>query len=265
MKKIIRYSLRVLLVLVLMLTLLIVFMLNPQIVYAKKQHYKHFTIYSKSGYPGGYEKVLDKTLELVKKSELYTPGLKPDIFLNDGNGSSVKFVLKKAIGEAFAWGYHNNVILNGSTDASLTWLQLNGYNRHLARTIAHELIHCYQAKKLGLFKSNPIAGIPHWKWEGYAEYICYKSAVKNETRVLYEAIAKYEAEKDKDDFAWSTVNIDEGESFAGKDYYRFWIMVKYLSDIKRFNFDQLLKTDMTEEQVFGEMIKWYKDQPAIIH
>jgi hypothetical protein len=248
-----------------MLTLLVIFMLNPQIVYAKKHSYRHFTVYPRSEYPAGYDKVLDHALELVKQSELYNTDMKPDIFLNDGNGKSVKFILKKVIGEAFAWGYHNNVILNGSPDSSFTWLELNGYKRHLARTIAHELIHCYQAKKLGLFKANPIANIPHWKWEGYAEYVCYKSAIKNENQVLYDAITKYETGKDKKDFAWSTVTIDEGESFAGKDYYRFWIMVKYLADIKRFSFEQVIKTDMTEEQVFQEMIKWYKDQSAITY
>ena len=191
MRKILRYFLRTVLVFILMLGLLIIFMLNPQIVYAKKHSYKQLNVYSKYKYPTVYDKVLDQSLQLVKQSEIYDPQMRLDIFLNDGNGASVKFVLKKAFGNAFAWGYHNNVILNGTTDDSLKWITLNGYNRHLARTIAHEMIHCYEVHKLGMFHSRPFAKIPIWKWEGYPEYICYRSFCKDEKKVLTDAINLY--------------------------------------------------------------------------
>ncbi len=263
MKIILRYFLRTFLVLLLMLGLLIVFMLNPQIVYAKKHIYKQLTIYSKYKYPTDYDKILDKSLELVKQSELYKPDFKLDIFLNDGNGASVKFVLKKLFRNAFAWGYHNNVVLNGVTDDSLKWIALNGYNRNLARTIAHEMIHCYEVNKLGLFHSRPFVNIPDWKWEGYPEYISYRSSINDEKKVLTDAITKYLLNKDKSDFSRALVNTDEGESFAGKDYYRFWIEVKYLFDVRKFNFDDLLKTSLLEEKVFDEMILWHKGQQEI--
>ena len=165
----------------------------------------------------------------------------------------VKFILKKAFGDAFAWGYHNNVILNGATDASFQWIQMNGYNRHLARTIAHELIHCYEAKKLGWLHSRPLAKIAMWKWEGYAEYVSYRSSIKNEKQILLAAIKKYETEKDKESFQWAMVDIDEGVSIAGQDYFRFWIMVKYLIDIKQLRFEQLIKLPTTETDVYR---KW---------
>ena len=260
MKKILRYFLRTFLILLLMLGLLIVFMLNPQIVYAKKHSYKQLTIYSKYKYPTAYDMVLDKSLELVKQSELYKPDFKLDIFLNDGNGASVKFVLKKLFGNAFAWGYHNNVILNGVTDESLKWITLNGYNRNLARTIAHEMIHCYEVNKLGLFHSRPFANIPVWKWEGYPEYICYKSSIRGEKEILTDAIKKYLLDKDKSEFSRAMVDTDEGESFAGQDYYRFWILVKYLFDIKKINFDELIKESVKEDSVYEQMMQWYKNE-----
>jgi hypothetical protein len=264
MRKTLRYFLRTFLVLLLMLGLLIIFMLNPQIVYAKKHSYKQLNVYSKYKYPPGYDKVLDQTLQLVKQSEIYHPQMKLDIFLNDGNGASVKFVLKKAFGNAFAWGYHNNVVLNGATDDSLKWVSINGYHRQLARTIAHEMIHCYEVNKLGMFHSRPFANIPVWKWEGYPEYISYKSSINDEKKVLTDAIQKYNLNKDNKDFRWAMVNTDEGESFAGKDYYRFWILVKYLCDIRKFSFDDLIKTSLTEEKIYDEMILWYNNQAKAV-
>ena len=42
--------------------------------------------------------------------------------------------------------------------------------------IAHEMTHCLQFDKLGFWESKPIANIPNWKWEGYAEYISRQNA-----------------------------------------------------------------------------------------
>ena len=106
-------------------------------------------------------------------------------------------------------------------DPTLAWLEMNGYKRHLARTIAHELIHCYEFNHLGWLKSRPIGNIAMWKWEGYAEYVSYRSSVKDEKEILIDAIRKYEREKDKRSFAEAMVDVDEGESIAGKDYFRF--------------------------------------------
>ncbi len=41
----------------------------------------------------------------------------------------------------------------------------------LIKLLAHEPIYCHQFQKLGLRKSNPVAKIPEWKWEGDPEYI----------------------------------------------------------------------------------------------
>lgn len=256
MRKAIRYLFRTILVFFLMLALLIVFMLNPKVVYARKHSYKQLNIYSRHAYPPGYDRVIEQSLSLVSQSELYNPNMNADIFLNDGNGGSVKWVLKKIFGDAMAWGYHNNVILSGTTDQSLSWLEMNGYKRHLARTIAHELIHCYEFNHLGWLKARPVGNIAVWKWEGYAEYVSYRSSMRDEKKILADAIRKYEREKDQASFSGAMVDIDEGESIAGKDYFRYWIMVKYLMDIKHAGFDELIKKSVREDEVYQDMIEW---------
>ena len=66
--------------------------------------------------------------------------------------------------------------------------------------------------------------------------------------------------KTRPSFAEAMVDVDEGESIAGKDYFRFWIMVKYLIDIKHLGFDDLIKQSVREEEVYAEMIQWGRSQ-----
>jgi len=263
MKNILRYTFRTVLILILLTGILITFLLNPQLVYAQKHEYRQFKVYSKLAYPEEYNKIIDQALQLVQKSSIYNKDMKLDIFLNDGDGASVKFILKKILGNAFAWGYHNNVILNGTTDSLLQSVELNGQSRHMARLLAHEMIHCYQLKKLGLFKSKPLADIPIWKWEGYAEYIAFHSGSLSEESIILNAFKKYEEEKDTDSLKKITVVIDGEESFTGKDYYRFWLLVKYLSDINKYSFEDIIKTNLREDDVYNEMKQWYKSQPPV--
>ena len=64
--------------------------------------------------------------------------------------------------------------MQGKANYAGNYVELNGYKWNLTQLITHEMIHCLQFDKLGLRKSNPLAKIPDWKWEGYAEYIAGK-------------------------------------------------------------------------------------------
>ena len=104
MRKLIRYFFRTILVFFLMLGLLIAFMLHPEVVYAKKHSYKQLRIYSKHGYPQGYDKVLDQSLALVSQSELFRPTMNADIFLGDGNGAFCQVHLKESLWQCDSLG-----------------------------------------------------------------------------------------------------------------------------------------------------------------
>ncbi len=237
------------------LILLVVLLLNSQILYARCTHYRQVNVYSEKAFDKRFNKVIDDALMLVEKSELYDPHFSIDVFLNDG--SSFNRLMKRIYGDAFAWGYHNNVVLNGKSDSALNFIHLHGYQRHLARTIAHEMIHCLQYHKYGLFRSRPIKDVPIWKWEGYPEYVAYKSAVKNEKTILIENISRLiEYEKDQK-FHWVSIEVDEGTSFAGINYFRSWLMVKYLLDVKQLKFDDVIKDKVEFDKVHDEMLEWH--------
>jgi hypothetical protein len=232
----------------------VVFMLNPQLLYAASTTHKNITVYHNKTYDPKLDKVIDDALTLVKQSELYDEHFDIDVLLNDGAGFNK--VMKKLFGEAYAWGYHNTVVLNGSIDSSFGFIHLNGYQRYLSRTIAHEMLHCLQYNKYGLFNSRPLKNIPVWKWEGYPEYVSYKSDVKDEKVILLENLKRL-VEYEKEGTFHVEVDIEGGKSFAGIYYFTNWLMVKYLLDVKKLKFDDLMKDEVQYDAVHKEMLEWY--------
>ncbi|MBI2730187.1 MAG: hypothetical protein HYX40_05450 [Sphingobacteriales bacterium] len=237
----------------LMLSGLVCFMLNPQVLFASGYKYGQLHIYASPKYNGGQNDRFDKAISLIRKSELYHSSFQIDVFLN--GAKPVNFLLTHTMGDAYAWGYYNNVVINGAIDERFEWNHLRKYQRHFSRTLAHEMIHCLQSDQLGPLHSRPLKKIPIWKWEGYPEYISYLSAVKNEKQVLIENIRRFAAFK-KSGKTWIEVEIDEGKSYTSIDYMKAWLMIKYLLDIKGMTYRQILKDEIKEETVFNEMINW---------
>ncbi|MES1222855.1 MAG: hypothetical protein ABUT20_45605 [Bacteroidota bacterium] len=256
MKRLVRRIFRVFLVLLVLAGLLIIFIMKPQLLYARERAYKTVYIYSNNISPAGFDSVLNKSIELISHSEIYDSLFRFDLFLNDG--SSFPAIPKKLLGDAFAWGYHNNVVLNGKTDPSLQFIHYNGYQRQLARTIAHEMIHCLEANRFGLFGSRPLKKIPHWKWEGYPEYIAYRSSLYNEDSMFISNLKLLHSLKNET-YCPVEVNTDEGKSIAGLDYFRWWLMIKYCLDIKKMTFIQIMKEEISDDSVYKEMMRWYAD------
>jgi hypothetical protein len=254
MKRLFRWIFRAFLILLVLAVLLIIFILNPQVLYAHEMNYKNTTVYSEQPYPSDFNHELNQSLQLISYSELYDSSFRFDVFLNDG--SSFPSVPTQIWGDAFAWGYHNNVVLNGTSDSSFGFIYRNGYKRRLSRTIAHEMIHCLEAKRFGLFGSRPFKNIPYWKWEGYPEYIAYWSSLYNEDSLLMCNLRRLDSLKNET-YAPVEVDTEEGKSFAGLDYFRWWLMIKYCIDIKKMSFKNIMKDEVKYDAVYSEMMSWY--------
>lgn len=225
--------------------------------YAGKTAIKQVNIYSASKYSGEYNLAIEQALNLVKQSELYDEDFKFNLFL-DG-GKSAGYLLKQTMGDAYAWGYYHNVVINKDAVVDGDWLKLRNYQRHFARTLAHEMIHCLEVNKLGWLHSKPLKQLPDWKWEGYAEYIAYKSATKDEKIILKDNIGfMMHCINEKKD--WIEVSVDQGKTYTSLNYLKGWLMVKYLIDIKKFSFTELMDNVHTEETVLPKMMEWYKMQ-----
>jgi hypothetical protein len=225
--------------------------LNPTLLYANKTTFGNYTIYHNIPLDKTFVSRLDNANELTKTSELYDANLKLDLCLNDG--SLYPKLLEKLRGQAFAWGFCDKVVLMGNSNCKDNFVELNGYKWNLTQLIAHEKTHCLQFHRFGLWKSNPIANYPNWKWEGYPEYVARRSADRLD---LTKHIVRKITQEDLDEDGWAIKFSDS--TIAPKHYYNSWLLIQYCLDIKQMTYEKLLKDTTSEQTTTTQMMNWFE-------
>lgn len=224
--------------------------LNPTLLYANKTIVGNYSIYHDEPLDENFISRLDDATGLVKASELYDSNLKLDICLNDG--SLYPTLMEKLRGQAFGWGFYDKVILMGNANCKDNFVELNGYKWNLTQLLAHEESHCFQFHKFGLWKSNPIANHPNWKWEGYLEYVARRNADQLDlTRNIARKIEQENLDKD----GWAISFSDS--TITPRDYYNAWLLVQYCLDIKKMTYESLLKDTTSEQTTTTQMMNWF--------
>lgn len=245
-----KWTLRLTATALLIVGLLLVIVLNPILTYANKTTHNTYTIFHNKPLDPSLTIKLDQATELLRISEFYNSTLQLDICLNDG--SKYPKLIKIVRGQAFAWGFYNKVVLHGTANFEYNYVELNGYKWNLTQLLAHEMVHCLQFDKLGFWKSKPVAKIPNWKWEGYAEYV---SRQNNDQKDLSKNIARLIATNKNN---WEIKLADS--TIAPREYYDYWTLVQYCMDIKKMNYKQILADTISEQTVRQEMMNWYSKQ-----
>ena len=228
--------------------ILLIIILNPILTYANKTTYNNYTIFHNKPLDLTLKSKLDQATNFLKTSEFYNPNLQLDICLNDG--SNYPKLIQTLRGQAFAWGFYDKVVMQGTTTFEDNFVELNGYKWNLTQLLTHEMTHCLQFDKLGLWKSKPIADIPNWKWEGYAEYI---SRQNTDQKDLTKNIARL-ITTDKNN--WGIKFSDS--TIAPREYYEYWTLVQYCIEIKKMNYKQMLADTTSEQKVRQEMMGWFR-------
>jgi len=233
--------------------ILVALVLNPMLTYAGSTTHGYYTIYHNQALNPVWITRLDQATALVHTSEYYDPALSLDICLHDG--SAYPGMIGKLRGPAFAWGFYDKVVLMGNADCTANTVELNGYRWNLTQLLAHEMIHCYQFKKRGLIRSNPLAGIPDWKWEGYPEYVSRRNGEHQAD--LWKDITRLLDTEKTDHNGWITF---QGSTGTVIPYYKSWLLMRYCMDVKKLSYDQVLGDTTAEEAVNREMMEWYEKQ-----
>jgi hypothetical protein len=228
--------------------LLLVIVLNPGLSYAHHTKYERFNVYHHHNLQASFNTRLAEAEDLLTSSALYNESLQFDICLNDG--SVYPTVIEKLTGPSFARGFYNKVVLYGSLQAQENYIELNGYKWNLTQLLAHEMVHCLQFEHLGLLHSKPIAQIPDWKWEGYAEYVARNTA---DTSILVTHISDF-IETPAGNWAITL----ENNTIIPKQYFEYWLLVRFCLDQKQMTYNQLLSDTKKETVVYSEMMQWYK-------
>ena len=229
--------------------LLMIIILNPILTYANKTPHKNFSIYHNQNIDPILFRSLDQATILLKTSEFFTNNLKLDICLNEG--STYPTIIKTLRGRAFAWGFYDKVVLQGTMNCKANFVELNGYKWNLTQLLAHEMTHCLQFEKLGFWGSKPISNIPNWKWEGYAEYVSRQNADQKDLKKNIDRLQQ------TDKNIWEVKFEDN--TITSREYYNYWSMVKYCLDVKKMSYQQLLTDETSEQSIKQEMMKWYQE------
>jgi hypothetical protein len=233
--------------------LLIIFILNPTILYANKTSLGNYSIYHNKPLNKNFQTLLQQSNSIIKSSEIYNPELKIDICLKDG--SAYPGLIEKVLGRESISTFYNKVVFNaGEVDFDNNYIKIDGHKLNLTEMLAHVQVHCLEFKKYGLWKSNPIAKHPKWKWEGYAEYIGRQhSADKN----LKDNIQKLLQAERVNNAGWMML-ADSTEIITA--FFKYRLLIQYCLEIKKMSFMQLMEDKTPEETVTQQMIAWYSCQ-----
>lgn len=228
---------------------LVTIMLFPQPLFAHKMEYKQFRVYSDNMPDKGIEIILDKAYQLVEKSELHDKYYQYDIFFSHDNiYNRIEDLQGKGPAARATAG---NIVFKVSVDIenNLACGVISKIN--LTEMLTHEMVHCLQANTLGLLNMNQFNHPPYWKLEGYPEYISRQAKLKDPDYSLTNEIERFiELEsKSKDGF----VEVSN-EHFVPSIYYKGRLMVEYLMDVKGMTYNEILKDQRTEDQIFQEML-----------
>lgn len=229
----------------------IVLLLNPSILYAHETITSQYTIYHNQPLDPAFMQRLEQAHDLVETSEVFDKALRLEVCLNDG--SKYPSLVQTVWGPAFAWGFYNKVVLNGEVNAEANRLTLHTYSWNLASLLAHEMTHCYQFHHLGLWHSNPLAGYPTWKWEGYAEYVARQPKTRQD---LQQNIARLQQAQQTTPDRWDIQLMDS--SSTSREYFNYFVLSEYCLDVKHMTFQQLLHDTTTEKATHQQLIEWYQ-------
>jgi len=231
-------------------------MLNPQVLFAQKVVYRDFSIYSSDKSPGNYKTTIDSAIELIKTSEIYKHNQHLNIFLC--NGTMYNKIDSKLLGPAMARCLDDNILLKVPADFDNNVLIGGNSKRNLTKTIAHEAIHFYQMKMVGMIKFNPFIHPPTWKTEGYPEYVANQKELRSKGYDLKNSMKKLE-EYEKAGTYWVET---EPAQFDPLVYYKGRVMMEYLIEIKHLTFSQIFDKGVKENDVIDEMKSWYNQQQS---
>ena len=151
-----------------------ILLIFPQPFFPYHAQYKHIKIYSRNKLSANITEMLQKTDNLLSRSELYNPEKESRIFVCD----SYKVFWFYTGGQrhifAVCYPHTSGNIFVPKADYERDLVLFEKINpqdtrqRHLTNTLAHEITHFYIYDYLG---ARAEAALPGWIKEGYCEYV----------------------------------------------------------------------------------------------
>ena len=228
------------------LFLLVIFLLNPSLLYAHQDTYKNLTIYHNGVFDEELKEVIDLSLAKIESAKIYQKDFKSQLCLSDG--SFYPKLVQKILGDDVFTAFSNKVVVLGESSETFNHFHKWGQELRYDQFLSHALMHNLQFKHHGLWGANPLGNHPQWKWEGYVEY-----EVLGRERSL-ESLVSLLQDAPQEDFDW--VDLGEGEKTM-KRHLEYLVLTKYCFDILNLSYDEFMKDERIEELLFTDVQAWY--------
>ncbi len=229
--------------------LLVLFLLNPSLLYAKKTKFKNITLFHNQPLDKGFSELLKESLKALEKAKIADKDLKSEVCLDDG--SAYPQLVKSVLGDDLMRAFSNKVVIHGKVDVPNN--QLKAWDRQLKFTqfLSHALVHNLQYKKHGFWDANPLGGYPEWKWEGYVEY-----EVLGKDRDLKTLFNLLETAPN-DPYHWIDLGNNEQTIRLHVEYL---VLSKYCFEVLNWDYTNFMKDKTTKAVLYKQLAQWYQTQ-----
>lgn len=249
-----RWTLRAVLVVLLLVALDIAILAFPAPLFAHVQTFHEFTVYSSHPIPDDFENVIDGVRGRIDAMEYARPGAGCRVFICGSQRlySFFAFLTRRSSNSmGIGLSVFGNVYLNERKIRRIAAHNFGGirhsrFEGDFSEAIAHEIAHFNVVKTVGFRRA---INLPFWKSEGYAEYQANRAATRADSS--YALTDRIELLLD--------------DAFWGYDYslarrlFEWHVLVEFLGDVKGHGLEDLVDEAVTESSVREEMLAWYRE------
>jgi hypothetical protein len=237
-KKIKKISYSIVIFVVILYVLILIF---PQFLFANKFEYKNFTVYyHNEENEKDLKAVLDKSIELLAKTELFNQKVKQKIYLCNEHSEFNFFAPMAKTALAVNYPIINNIFITKSSFFDDRILKINEEKNLKARTlsgiIAHETTHSLLENELGIIKNK---FLPTWKMEGFCDFIANESSY--DEKIGLNNIC-------------NDINVEYSPTFQ---YFKYRLYATYLLKDKNISLNSFLNDDFDVKILEAEIKNKY--------
>lgn len=230
----------------------LILLLNPSLMYANQTNIGKVRIHHNQPLVPEMKSIVEQSIEIVKRSELYDAEKSINLCLNDDKYINM---LKQLSHGGIAATLLSNVGIFEDINPTKNYVfwrwEINERELRkwkLTELIAHEMTHAYQ------YNNNKFMTLQtdNWKVEGYAEYVSRINRGDLKTNVLR---LLEEEEKHTNGLPWIVFEDGTGSPTY---YFQNWLMMKYMMEIKGMTYLEVVADKTSLEAIKNEMIEWGK-------
>ena len=181
------------------------------------------------------------------KSYLFNNNIKVNVFFKIGVNSKMNLPYqfhKEAFAQTIP--FFNNIFISNVSFKTMQAFRKGGHSRPISSILAHEMIHVLYEDRYGWRKTRLHNWLDTsekskygfiWKEEGYAEYIAGGKGIN-----FVEGLKILDG---RGNTTYNSIAVE---------YFKYWLAIKYLLEIKHLSMDQVVYTKLDFDTVLQQAV-----------